>query len=310
LETADGALTFVSGRSSADEDAVLAAFPGGASAPATSTKAVWLSIPILRGGRPAGNLAAIRASGEPYAVEDAEVAGLLAQQAVRLLDREEELNRFQHLSRGLAELEGRLASDRGEGRAWMEQEVVKVARVALGVAGSALYLRSPASKETTLICTDGHVPGSLPYQLPPPGETSAAPSAEQRSSSLSIPLHWGDRLDGDLILFSGEGFSPALSLATLERVGSRVAASLGTSELIEAERRQRTANAGRLRWRSIVPRVNKVLDHILGQVLRAFGCDAASFTSHEATPVRSSASATIASACRSRNAESFRPTNS
>src|SRR3990172_8741253 len=48
LETADGALTFVSGRSSADEAAVLAAFPGSASAPATSTKAVRLSIPILR----------------------------------------------------------------------------------------------------------------------------------------------------------------------------------------------------------------------------------------------------------------------
>ncbi len=100
LEAADGELTFVSGRSSADEAAVLAAFPGGASAPATSTKAVWLSIPILRGGRPAGALAAFRISGEAYAVEDEEVAGLLAQQAVRLLDRADEQNRLQRLSAG------------------------------------------------------------------------------------------------------------------------------------------------------------------------------------------------------------------
>jgi len=284
LEAADGALTFVSGRSSADEATVLAAFPANEPAPVTSTKAVLLSIPILRGGRPAGTLAAFRASGETYAVEDQEVAGLLAQQAVRLLDRAEELNRLQRLSRGLAELEGRLATGRAESRAWMEQEVVKVARVALGFDGSALYLRKPASKATHLICTDGHVPGSLPFLLPSPGDVSTAPSADQTGSSVSIPLHWGDRLDGGLALFSDQGRSPALSQPTMERVGNRVAVSLGTSGLIEAERHQRRLAEALQEASLAIDRaleLNEVLDHILGQVLRAFGCDAANFTSHE-----------------------------
>lgn len=62
---------------------------------------------------------------------------------------------------------------------------------------------------------------------------------------------------------------------------------LGTSELIEAERHLRQLAEALQEASQAIDRalgLNEVLDCILEQVIRGFGCDAANFNSYEGGP--------------------------
>jgi signal transduction histidine kinase len=283
LQAAGETLLATSARSSKDESAVLDLLS--AKRPPSPAKRGSLSVPIHRSGRPVGALAVIRTSARPYSAEDSQVAEVLAWQAAKLLDHAEDLSRTQRLSRGLADLEARLASFQGQGPARTEQELIQVARIALGYDGAALYLRDASAQATRLVCTDGRVPASLPIEHP---SRDGFPSEDLAGDGLavsSVPLQWGDRLAGLLVLFTAAGSpTPCFGPGTLELLASRVAVSLGTRGLIEAERRQRQLAEALQEASQAIDRaleLNEVLDHILGQVVRAFACDAANFTSYE-----------------------------
>ena len=250
-----------------------------------STSQGSLAVVIARAGQPVGALAAIRSARRPFSGEETQVAEVVAGQAAKLLDHAEELLRLQRLSRDLVELEGQLADGHGEGRARAEQDVIEAARVALGFDGSVLYLRDTPHRVKRLVCTEGRVPSSVPAEFP---LRDGAPSGEithEGHSSLTVPLRWGNRLEGDLVLFASSSRPmPAFAPGTIERVGSRVAVSLGTSKLIEAERHQRQLAEALQEASLSIDRaleLNEVLDLILGQVVRAFACDAANFTDYQ-----------------------------
>ncbi|HMK08051.1 MAG TPA: GAF domain-containing protein, partial [Anaerolineales bacterium] len=185
--------------------------------------------------------------------------------------------------RGLAEVEGDAARSRVGGQLGQDR-VIHVARLALGYDGAALYLRGSAGPAARLAGTDGLVPPSLPLQMPRRGLFGDATPA-LGLTTLSLPLEWGGSLSGALLLFAVDSRpAPAIRRATLEVLAGRIAASLGTGELIEAERRQRRLAEALQEASQAIDRaleLNEVLDLILEQVTRVFPCDAANFTSYE-----------------------------
>jgi signal transduction histidine kinase len=240
-----------------------------------------LEVEVRRGGARVGRLAAARASGQPYGPEESLVGDALATQAVRILDRGEDLARNRRLTRALTRLEGRLASTSTEQPTKTELEVVHAARLALGFDGAALYLRQAPDQPHKLVCMDGRVPTAVS----PGHETERGNATHDGLVSRSIPLKWGDHLAGDLVLFARSD-RPAATLTpeSVEFLSGRIGVSLGTSGLIESERHQRRLTEALQEASQAIDRaleLEEVLDLILGQVMRAFGCDAANFSSYE-----------------------------
>jgi hypothetical protein len=159
-------------------------------------------VPILQSQQTIGLLTLTRNRTRPFSAEDARLAEVLAWQASKVLEHTEELKRWQRLSRGLGELEGLLAYRQGKPKGRTEQEVIRVARIALGFDGSALYLRDPAGAAERLVASDGRTPKDLPSEISPADGLDLSGDGAEIPPAMSVPLRWGSRLQGTLILYA------------------------------------------------------------------------------------------------------------
>ncbi|HSR47627.1 MAG TPA: GAF domain-containing protein [Anaerolineales bacterium] len=251
-----------------------------------------LCLTISHSGQAIGALAALRAQGPGFAPEDWETAGIVGWQAALVAERAREAERTVGLMAALARVETYSAAESTETGHHREEDVVREARGRLGYQGGALYLQEDGRPGFRLTVREGVAPADLPEMLEqPPGPLGPAVDGTNLHAT-PLTLEWGERLRGFLILFAdpAAGRTHPFGPVTLELIASRVAASLGTVRLIQAEREQRKMAEALQEASLAIDRelnLNEVLDRILEQVMRAFPCDSANFMSYEGTISRS-----------------------